>query len=176
MKSTITAEQVDRELCEYISKYVPRGKGYLAGNSVHLDKDFMKVEFPSVIDYLSYRIVGMFFGGRVITVDVSSIKVLCKFWSPRLVESVPVKNYNHRAMDDIKESIDELRYYKDQLWQAIDDKEDEGKKEEIHSKEDVTQKEKQDNPQPDTVEQVTDELQSLHVKEDLKPQTHDRQS
>jgi len=54
-----TTEVVEKELLEYIQRYVPvRGEAHLAGNSVHFDKAFMKIEFPSVIDWLHYRIIG----------------------------------------------------------------------------------------------------------------------
>jgi oligoribonuclease len=49
---------VESELLEYIQRYVPEGVGYLAGNSVHFDKEFMKIEFPKVINWLHYRIIG----------------------------------------------------------------------------------------------------------------------
>ena len=49
---------MEEALLEYIQTYVPEGVGYLAGNSVHVDKEFMKVDFPRVIDWLHYRIVG----------------------------------------------------------------------------------------------------------------------
>jgi len=50
--------EVEEEVLEYIKKHVPEGGGYLAGNSVHVDKEFMKIEFPRVIKYLHYRLVG----------------------------------------------------------------------------------------------------------------------
>ena len=53
-----TTARVEQELLEYIQKYVPKNEGYLAGNSVHFDKEFMKYEFPKVIEYLRYRIIG----------------------------------------------------------------------------------------------------------------------
>lgn len=58
LASENTAAGVEEELLEYISRYVPKGEGYLAGNSVHFDKEFMKFEFPKVIRYLKYRIIG----------------------------------------------------------------------------------------------------------------------
>ena len=61
LASTDTTEMVEKELLAYIQTYVPvRGEAHLAGNSVHFDKAFMKVEFPSVIDWLHYRIIGTF--------------------------------------------------------------------------------------------------------------------
>jgi oligoribonuclease len=50
---------VESELLEYIKQYVPEGEGFLAGNSVHVDKEFMKIEFPRVINWLHYRIIGI---------------------------------------------------------------------------------------------------------------------
>jgi hypothetical protein len=58
LESKDTTASVEHELLEYIQQYVPKGEGYLAGNSVHFDKEFMKIEFPSVIEYLRYRIIG----------------------------------------------------------------------------------------------------------------------
>jgi len=59
LASENTAAGVERELLEYIQQYVPKNEGYLAGNSVHFDKEFMKYEFPRVIEYLCYRIIGL---------------------------------------------------------------------------------------------------------------------
>ena len=59
LESKDTTASVEDELLEYIQRYVPKGEGYLAGNSVHFDKEFMKFEFPKVIEYLRYRIIGL---------------------------------------------------------------------------------------------------------------------
>ena len=59
LKSTLSAADVEEEVLEYIKKHVAEGEGYLAGNSVHFDKEFMKIEFPRVIKYLHYRLVGI---------------------------------------------------------------------------------------------------------------------
>ena len=58
LESKLSVAEVEEEVLEYIKKYVPEGEGYLAGNSVHVDKEFMKIEFPRVIKYLHYRLVG----------------------------------------------------------------------------------------------------------------------
>ena len=59
LASKDTTGVVEKELLEYIQRYVPvRGEAHLAGNSVHFDKAFMKIEFPGVIDWLHYRIIG----------------------------------------------------------------------------------------------------------------------
>ncbi|KXJ13072.1 Oligoribonuclease, mitochondrial [Exaiptasia diaphana] len=77
----------------------------LAGNSVHEDKRFLKKYMPRFLDYLHYRII-----------DVSTIKELCRRWYPIEYNGTPKKALNHRALDDIKESIRELQYYKKTIF------------------------------------------------------------
>ncbi len=79
--------------------------GVLAGNSVHCDQKFLLKEMPALMEYLHYRIV-----------DVSSIKVLCKSWFKAEIANMPRKKLSHRALDDIKESIEELRYYRQNVF------------------------------------------------------------
>ena len=107
--STVTPEQAADELLAYIKKYIPEpGRGLLAGNSVHADKAFLRLQpWKKVHDYLNYRIL-----------DVSTIKMAAKFWStPDIVEKVPKKKLLHKAKDDILESIAEARYYKEAIFQ-----------------------------------------------------------
>jgi oligoribonuclease len=62
LESTNTTKSVEKELLEYIQKYVPiKETGYLAGNSVHYDKEFMRIEFPNVLSWLHYRLIGITF-------------------------------------------------------------------------------------------------------------------
>ena len=77
----------------------------LAGNSVGTDKAFLARDMPELIKYLHYRVV-----------DVSSIKELAKRWYPRTFFHSPEKHGGHRALADILESIDELRYYRRLLF------------------------------------------------------------
>ncbi len=87
---------------DYIRAYAPEPKtALLAGNSVGTDKNFLARDMPEVIDHLHYRIV-----------DVSTIKELSRRWYPKAYYSAPAKDGNHRALGDIKDSIDELRYYR----------------------------------------------------------------
>ena len=72
----------------------------LAGNSIHMDRLFMNFHMPRLTEFLHYRIV-----------EVSTIKMLCSNWNPTVFKSVPKKGGSHRALDDIKESIEELKYY-----------------------------------------------------------------
>jgi len=80
----------------------------LAGNSVHADASFLaKGPYKKVLDHLSHRII-----------DVSSFKECAKCWCPlEVLLAVPKKKYVHRAKDDILESIEEMRYYKEAIFQ-----------------------------------------------------------
>ena len=76
-----------------------------AGNSIGTDRRFLARHLPEIEDHLHYR-----------SVDVSTIKELAKRWSPSLLKDAPVKVGSHRALDDIRESIEELRYYREHLF------------------------------------------------------------
>ena len=92
----------ERQVLDYIRTHVPEArKAQLGGNSVGTDKTFLERYMPSVINHLHYRII-----------DVSSIKELAKRWYPRVYFASPEKTGNHRALGDIYDSIDELRYYR----------------------------------------------------------------
>ncbi|WP_182051007.1 oligoribonuclease [Changpingibacter yushuensis] len=94
--------EAEATVLAYIRSHIPEaGKAPLGGNSVGTDKTFLEKYMPSVVEHLHYRIV-----------DVSSIKELAKRWYPRLYFAAPEKTGNHRALGDIYDSIDELRYYR----------------------------------------------------------------
>ncbi len=98
---TTLADAQERVL-EYIRTWVPEpGKAPLAGNSVGTDKSFLDLHMPELVGHLHYRII-----------DVSSLKELARRWYPRIYFSSPEKTGGHRALADILESIDELRYYR----------------------------------------------------------------
>ncbi|GAA3700355.1 oligoribonuclease [Arthrobacter ginkgonis] len=87
---------------EYIRAWVPDpGKAPLAGNSVGTDRNFLARDMPGVIDHLHYRII-----------DVSTIKELSRRWYQKAYYQAPAKTGGHRALGDIRDSIDELRYYR----------------------------------------------------------------
>lgn len=91
-----------RAVLDYVQANVPEaGKAPLAGNSVGTDRMFLSRDMPEFESFLHYRIV-----------DVSSIKELARRWFPRAYFASPVKAGNHRALTDIRESIEELRYYR----------------------------------------------------------------
>jgi oligoribonuclease len=109
LASKVTPEQAADDLFEYIKKYVPQSKrALLAGNTVHADKAFLRKEpYKKVIDHLHHRIL-----------DVSSIKEAAKRWSNLdVLLGVPKKAGLHQAKEDILESIEEARYYKEAIFQ-----------------------------------------------------------
>lgn len=106
----LTVSEAEAQVLEYVKKFVPDAKkAQLGGNSVGTDKTFLTKYMPNLINHLHYRII-----------DVSSIKELAKRWYPRTYFSAPAKTGNHRALGDIYDSIDELRYYRAALFPAGD--------------------------------------------------------
>jgi oligoribonuclease len=102
----VTAAEAESAILEYLSKYAPdAGKSPLAGNSVYVDRAFIARDLPALNAYLHYR-----------TVDVSSIKELARRWYPRVYFAAPKKTGNHRALGDIRDSIDELDYYRANIF------------------------------------------------------------
>ncbi|WP_031509540.1 oligoribonuclease [Streptomyces megasporus] len=101
-----TLEDAEQRVLEYVGKYVPEpGRAPLCGNSVGTDRGFLMRDMPTLEGYLHYRIV-----------DVSSIKELARRWYPKAYFNSPEKSGNHRALADIRESIAELRYYREAVF------------------------------------------------------------
>ncbi|RMI06969.1 oligoribonuclease [Cellulomonas triticagri] len=97
-----TLADAQEQVLAYIRQWVPdAGKAPLAGNSVGTDKTFLDRDMSDLVDHLHYRVI-----------DVSSIKELARRWYPRVYFASPKKQGGHRALADILESIDELRYYR----------------------------------------------------------------
>jgi oligoribonuclease len=102
----VSHEEASAAILEYLGKYAPgAGKSPLAGNSVSVDRTFIAKYLPEVNAYLHYR-----------TVDVSSIKELARRWYPKSYFAAPKKTGNHRALGDIRDSIDELDYYRSSIF------------------------------------------------------------
>ncbi len=95
----------DRIIAYLESASTQPGKSPLAGNSVSVDRNFIARDMPRLNDYLHYR-----------TIDVSSIKELSRRWHPRVYFNSPAKTGNHRALGDIQDSINELRYYRETIF------------------------------------------------------------
>ncbi|CAL9453801.1 Oligoribonuclease [Streptomyces sp. enrichment culture] len=101
-----TLADAEARVLAYIREWVPEaGKAPLCGNSVSTDRGFLARDMPALEDHLHYRIV-----------DVSSVKELARRWYPRAYYNSPEKNGNHRALADIRESIAELRYYREAVF------------------------------------------------------------
>lgn len=97
-----TLADAEAQVLDYVRAWVPEpGKAPLAGNSVGTDKVFLERDMPELVGHLHYRVI-----------DVSSIKELARRWYPRVYFASPQKHGDHRALADILESIDELRYYR----------------------------------------------------------------
>ncbi|KAG0056736.1 Oligoribonuclease, mitochondrial [Gryganskiella cystojenkinii] len=104
--STISTEDACDQVLKFILKHIPEPRGgILAGNSVHADKVFLEREMSPIIEHLHYRIV-----------DVSTVKELSRRWYPKEFKAAPPKKAAHRALDDIKESINELKYYRQTVF------------------------------------------------------------
>jgi oligoribonuclease len=102
LEGGIALEDAQAQALAYVRQHVPEpGKAPLAGNSIATDRGFVARDLPALDAYLNYRMI-----------DVSSIKELAKRWFPRVYYSAPEKNGGHRALADIQESINELRYYR----------------------------------------------------------------
>ena len=106
LEGGLTMEAARKTVLDYVTSLVPEPRtAQLAGNSVGTDKAFLARDMPELIEHLHYRIV-----------DVSSLKELAKRWYPRTFFHAPQKAGGHRALADILESIDELRYYRAVLF------------------------------------------------------------
>lgn len=103
--SGVSLAAAEEAVINYLSLHTQPGKSPLAGNSVGMDRNFIARDMPRLNEYLHYR-----------TVDVSSIKELARRWYPKAYFSAPKKSGNHRALGDIRDSIEELRYYQSSIF------------------------------------------------------------
>ena len=101
-RSTTTVAAAEQQVLGYLREFVPEPHSApLCGNSIATDRAFLSRHMPELDQHLHYRMV-----------DVSSIKELCRRWYPRIYFGQPAKGLAHRALADIHESIDELRFYR----------------------------------------------------------------
>ena len=104
--SAMTVEQAEQQVLDFICRHVPEPRtAPLAGNSVHADRAFLRKYMPRIEDYVHYR-----------NVDVSTIKELARRWHPKALEGAPKKAGGHRALADIRESIEEMRYWREAVF------------------------------------------------------------
>ena len=102
--STVTLADARRETLAFLEQHVPRGASPLCGNSVWKDRAFLERYMPDVVAFLHYRMI-----------DVSTLKELVRRWYPPAYHA-PKKKEAHRALDDIRESIEELRFYRERVF------------------------------------------------------------
>ena len=106
--STVDLATAEAMVMEYITTYVAQpGTAPLAGNSIATDRSFLTRDMPILDGFLHYRMI-----------DVSSIKELCRRWYPRIYYGQPAKGLAHRALADIRESIRELKFYRQTAFVA----------------------------------------------------------
>lgn len=104
--SSLTLEQAEIETLEFLKMHVKTpNTAPLCGNTIGTDRRFLAEQAIKIDDYLHYR-----------SIDVSSIKELARRWNPNVLISAPVKKRGHRALDDIIESIEELKFYRDAFF------------------------------------------------------------
>ncbi len=121
--STLSLADAGAATLAFIQEHVAKPRTVpLAGNSIGTDRRFLAAFLPAIEEYLHYR-----------SVDVSTVKELCRRWYPDVLNSAPAKAGGHRAMDDIKESVAELAYYRASIFRAPD-ADDAPRREENHDR------------------------------------------
>ena len=100
-ESKLTEAEVEQNLLDFMSEWIPEKSTPMCGNSIHQDRRFMVKYMPRLEAYFHYR-----------NLDVSTLKELAKRWNPAVAKSV-VKRGSHKALDDILESIEEMRHYRE---------------------------------------------------------------
>jgi oligoribonuclease len=104
--STVSLEQAGADTLTFHKEHIPDERTVpLCGNSIGTDRRFLAAYLPEIEDYLHYR-----------SVDVSTIKELAKRWNPKILSAAPAKKESHRALDDILESVAELRFYREHFF------------------------------------------------------------
>jgi oligoribonuclease len=105
-ESTVTLEEAGAATLAFIKQHVPEPRTVpLCGNSIGTDRRFLAAYLPDIENWLHYR-----------SVDVSSVKELVKRWYPDLTSAHPNKMGSHRALGDIRESVNELRFYRQRVF------------------------------------------------------------
>ncbi|MGH9046491.1 MAG: oligoribonuclease [Acidimicrobiales bacterium] len=106
--STLSLADAGTATLDFLRSHIPQaGTVPLCGNSIGVDRRFLALQLPEVEQFLHYR-----------SIDVSTVKELAKRWLPAAVQHAPPKRGTHRAMDDIRESIAELAYYRQAVFRT----------------------------------------------------------
>jgi oligoribonuclease len=108
-ESQLSVEDAGHQTLAFLSEHINEARTVpLCGNSIGTDRRFLATYTPEIEEFLHYR-----------NVDVSTIKELCRRWYPEIFAAAQPKRETHRALDDIRESIDELRYYRSKVFAAL---------------------------------------------------------
>ena len=104
--STVTLPDAIEQTMAFLRQHIPEARSVpLCGNSIGTDRRFLALFMPEIDEFLHYR-----------SVDVSSVKELTRRWYPETYKKLPRKGGGHRALDDIRESVAELRYYRETVF------------------------------------------------------------
>jgi oligoribonuclease len=104
--STVTAVEAEQQTLAFLQRHVAAGQSPMCGNSIGLDRRFLYRYMPSLERFFHYR-----------SIDVSTIKELARCWAPTMLANVD-KQSSHRAINDIHDSIEELRYYRQHFFKC----------------------------------------------------------
>lgn len=107
-ESRLSAEDAERQTLEFLALHTEQNSSPMCGNSICQDRRFLAREMPRLEGWFHYR-----------NLDVSTLKILAQRWAPAVAGGV-VKASNHRALDDIRDSIDELKHYRDHFLSTAD--------------------------------------------------------
>ncbi len=102
--SALTEADVEKDSIKFLKRYLPKNKSPMCGNTICQDRRFLARHMPELEAFFHYR-----------NIDVSSIKELVQRWQPDLLKGFEKKN-THKALDDIRESIDELKFYREKVF------------------------------------------------------------
>lgn len=106
--SALSEADVEAQCLDFLRRHVPAGKSPMCGNSICQDRRFMARHMPKLETHFHYR-----------NLDVSTLKELCRRWRPEVAKQFK-KQANHQALDDIQESIDELKFYREHFLRMQD--------------------------------------------------------
>ena len=106
--SEVSERHAEEQTIAFLREHLGANEAPLAGNSIHQDRRFLSAYMSELDGFLHYR-----------NVDVSTIKELVRRWYPDTFAKAPQKRRTHRALDDIRESIAELRYYRDTVFRTV---------------------------------------------------------
>jgi len=102
--SQVSMQLAEKKTIEFLKQYVPSGQSPMCGNTIHQDRRFMVEQMPQLEQYFHYR-----------NLDVSTLKELAKRWAPKAYQA-HTKKASHLALEDIHDSISELRHYRQTLF------------------------------------------------------------